>query len=339
MGTAGLDMIGLLVTITAFVLALGLCAIARWVGIAVGIVDRPSESDLKIHTRPISLLGGVAVVLGVLGALGAFQRLPSPLIGAAVLVALGGGLVDDVHPLPPAPRVLVLASSGVLLALEVHPAVAGAIGVILLVLACANAVNLLDGQDGLTGGLGVLAGLGLAAVSATLGVDAATDLSLALAGALAGFLVWNRPSARIFLGNGGAYAVGAMLAAVSAQIVVSSGWQGLLASGMVLGVFVFETGFTIARRLVARDALTRGDRLHSYDLLAVRMGSRTRSTLVLWAVALAAAGLGAAMAWLPVAAGVLLALIFASAASAFGIVLWKGRRANHRRAGPSVRSA
>jgi UDP-GlcNAc:undecaprenyl-phosphate/decaprenyl-phosphate GlcNAc-1-phosphate transferase len=332
-------MIGLLVTITAFVLALGLCAIARRVGIAVGIVDRPSESELKIHTRPVSLLGGVAVVLAVLGALGAFQTMPPPLIVAAVLAALGGGLLDDVHPLPPAPRVLVLASSGVLLALEVHPAVVGAIGVILLVLACANAVNLLDGQDGLIGGLGVLAGLGLAAVSATLGVHAATDLSLALAGALAGFLVWNRPPARIFLGNGGAYVVGAALAAVSALIVVSSGWQGLLASGMVLGIFVFETSFTVARRLVARDALTRGDRLHSYDLLAVRMGSRTRSTLVLWAVALAAAGLGAAMAWLPVAAGVLLALIGASAASASGIVLWRGRRENDPRAGPAVRSA
>jgi UDP-GlcNAc:undecaprenyl-phosphate/decaprenyl-phosphate GlcNAc-1-phosphate transferase len=337
-GSTDLGMIDLMLTLTALVLALILCGVARRVGFAIGAVDRPSGSDLKIHARPVSLLGGVAVVLAILGALGSWQRMPPSLVIGAVLVALGGGLVDDVRPLPPAPRLVLLASSGVLLALEVHPAAVAAAGVILLVLACANAVNLVDGQDALAGGLGVLASLGLAGVSVALGVDAVTDLSLALVGALAGFLLWNRPPARIFLGNGGAYAVGAILAAASAMIVVASGWQGLLACGMVLGFLVFEACFTVARRLIAGGVLTQGDRLHSYDLLTVRLGSRVRSTFVVWAIASAAAGLGVAMARLPVAAAVLLALIAVLAASVFGLLLWRGRPTSPRQSGAVIRS-
>src|SRR6185503_6769588 len=100
----------------------------------------------------------VLAALGSLEAVGA--GLPFPIV-AAVLIALGGGLVDDIRPLPPMPRVLVLAASGAILAFEIptsQAVVLGAIGVILLVLACANAVNLLDGQDGLAGGLGMLSG-------------------------------------------------------------------------------------------------------------------------------------------------------------------------------------
>lgn len=318
----------------ALILALCLCPVARRVGETLGVVDHPSLDELKIHTRPVSLLGGVAVVLATLGALAALPAGYPIVILVAALVALGGGLVDDVRPLSPLPRVLILTVSGGILAVEIRsePAVAlGAIGVIMLVLACANAVNLMDGQDGLAGGLGVLAGLGLAAVSATLGLEDPAYLALALAGALGGFLVWNRPPARIFLGNSGAYAVGVLLAAVAMMITVSSGWRGLLASGMVLGAFVFETCFTVVRRRVSGDALTRGDRAHSYDLLAIRLGSRTRSTLVFWMIGLGTAGLGLAIAGVPLSVGVAIIVLTTVMACLFGRALWKRRSAEPKR--------
>jgi UDP-GlcNAc:undecaprenyl-phosphate/decaprenyl-phosphate GlcNAc-1-phosphate transferase len=321
----------------AFILAVCLCPAGRRVGVAFGVVDRPSPGDLKIHAQSVSLLGGVAVVLAALGSLEVVRAgLPLSIV-AAVFTALGGGLVDDIRPLPPTPRVLVLAASGAILAFEIptsQAVVLGAIGVILLVLACANAVNLLDGQDGLAGGLGMLSGLGLAAVSATLGADGAVVLPLALAGALGGFLVWNRPTARIFLGNGGAYAVGVMLAATVVLLTISAGWRGLVASGIVLGVFAFEACFTVARRLMSGDSLTRGDRLHSYDLLAMRLRSRTRSTVVFWTIALGTSALGLTIAWVPFTVGVLVAILIAVVASLFGIVLWKGRPTELPQSGP-----
>ncbi len=152
---------------------------------------------------------------------------------------------------------------------------------VLATVACCNAVNMVDGQDGLAAGLGAIAALGLAAVLAAGAF--ATALPLALAGALAGFLVWNRPPARIFLGDGGAYAVGVLLAASAAQ-ATSAGWHGLLAAGACLGVFAYELVATIARRLASSAPTVRGDRDHSYDRLAERAGlADDPRTVIMWA--------------------------------------------------------
>ena len=132
---------------------------------------------------------------------------------------------------------------------------------VIATVACCNAVNMMDGQDGLAGGLGAIASLGLAGVVATVGVS--TLLPLALAGGLLGFLVWNRPPARVFLGDGGAYAVGVFLAASTAQ-ATAEGWHGLLAAGACLGVFAYELVATIVRRLVRSEPAIRGHPIDSY---------------------------------------------------------------------------
>jgi UDP-GlcNAc:undecaprenyl-phosphate GlcNAc-1-phosphate transferase len=151
---------------------------------------------------------------------------------------------------------------------------------------------MIDGQDGLAGGVGVVAALGMAGVLASIGHSAA--LPLAVAGALTGFVLWNRPPARVFLGDGGAYAVGVLLAA-SASLATSEGWHGLLAAGACLGVFAYELVSSIARRLASAAPTIHGDRDHSYDRLADRLDSRVRSTLVMLALGVIASLVGVAV--------------------------------------------
>jgi UDP-GlcNAc:undecaprenyl-phosphate/decaprenyl-phosphate GlcNAc-1-phosphate transferase len=315
----------------AVALALVLTWAARWLGLATGLVDRPpaaapgaGSDQLKIHAVPIPVLGGLGVVAAVLAALlVAGSGLPA-LAVAGVVMATAIGLVDDAWPQPASVRLVALAVAGVPIAVGLPlerlglPAEVGAVVLLLLV---ANAVNLIDGQDGLAGGLGAIASVGLAAVVAANGGDPV--VALVVAGALVGFLAWNLPPARVFLGNGGAYGLGALLTVLAAQATIEHGWHGLLAAALCLGVFAFELTFTVVRRLVGSQRLATGDRRHSYDLLGRSRGNRDRSTLALWTLGAVSAGAGYASDQVSLAAaGTMLGVAFVIGTAAGGR-LWR----------------
>jgi UDP-GlcNAc:undecaprenyl-phosphate/decaprenyl-phosphate GlcNAc-1-phosphate transferase len=319
----------------AIALALVLTWAARRLGLATGLVDRPPADQaggtgppgaehLKIHTVPIPVLGGLGVVAAVLGALLAAGADLPLLAVVGVVMATGIGLVDDARPQPASVRLVALAVAGVPIAVGLPLEQLGPwarVGVVVLVLLLANAVNLIDGQDGLAGGLGAIATVGLAAV--IVANDGDPVLALVVAGALVGFLAWNLPPARVFLGNGGAYGLGALLTVVAAQATVAHGWHGLLAAALCLGVFAFELTFTVVRRLLSSQRLADGDRRHSYDLLGRSRGNRDRSTLALWTLGAVSAGAGYASDQVSLAAaGAMLgvALVIGTAA---GGRLWR----------------
>jgi UDP-GlcNAc:undecaprenyl-phosphate GlcNAc-1-phosphate transferase len=233
------------------------------------------------------------------------------------------GFIDDIHPMPVRVRLAALLGAGIVWAI-VAPAAGSwdaAMGGILVVV-LANAVNLIDGQDGLAGSLALIAAVGLSVI---LGQGEYRTLGFAMAGALGGFLVWNKPPAKIFLGNGGAYGLGASLA------VLSTGALGVRGVGegvpvvLCLSPFLFELVFTVVRRSVSGSALSGGDRLHTYDLLSVRLGSRARSTL-----AMAAVGILLTLSAIALQdASLALSLLALAAAVALGVVagvsLWTKR--------------
>lgn len=301
-----------------------LTPLARATGLLLGIIDRPDREGLKIHRGAVPLTGGLAVVAAIAIALAVVGELPSPWVLGAVGLGLAVGVVDDVRPLPPAVRVIAQVGAGMLLVgagLRLGPLGAlGATGVVALTVATTNAVNLVDGQDALAGSLGAVAALGLASVAAMGGTAEGAALGLATAGALAGFLVWNRPPAKVFLGNGGAYAVGVLLAA-SAAVVAAEGWQGLLAAALCLGVFAFELIFTVARRVTFRRPMAGGDRAHSYDLVAARTGDRLRTTFVFGGLAVLSSGAAVLVgrAPLPLGAAVVAAIVATAALWARGL--------------------
>jgi dTDP-4-amino-4,6-dideoxygalactose transaminase/UDP-N-acetylmuramyl pentapeptide phosphotransferase/UDP-N-acetylglucosamine-1-phosphate transferase len=311
--------------VVALVASAVLSPIAGAMATAVGLVDRPS-GDLKIHARPIPVLGGGAVVAACTATLALAEVDVAWMVAVGVLIAFAGGLLDDARPLPAGVRVLILVGAGAVVALG--PLLAGAsaaavAGVVFLVVACSNAVNIVDGQDGLAGGLAGIAALGLTGLAAGAGDEVGVAIGLATAGSVMGFLVWNWPRARIFLGNGGAYAIGAILASLAVRVTALEGWAGLVASGACLGVFAFEVLFTAFRRALSGGSITAGDRSHSYDLLAQSIG-RLPSTLVLWAAGLMAAGLGVLLPAVPLAVGAGLLMAATGGAAGWAVRLWRG---------------
>jgi UDP-GlcNAc:undecaprenyl-phosphate GlcNAc-1-phosphate transferase len=317
----------------AVALALVLTWAARWLGLTTGLVDRPPAAEaggsdqLKIHTTPIPVLGGLGVVAAVLGAVAVTGSGLPALVIVGVVTATAIGLVDDARPQPASVRLVALAVAGVPIAIGLpfdrldQLAPAARVGVVVLLLLMSNAVNLIDGQDGLAGGLGAIASVGLAAVIAANGGD--PTLALVVAGALVGFLAWNLPPARVFLGNGGAYGLGALLTVLAAQATIRHGWHGLLAAALCLGVFAFELTFTVVRRLLGSQRLATGDRRHSYDLLGRSRGNRDRSTLALWTLAAVSAGAGYASDQVSLAAaGTMIGVAFVIGTAAGGR-LWR----------------
>jgi UDP-GlcNAc:undecaprenyl-phosphate GlcNAc-1-phosphate transferase len=304
----------------AFALAVVLTPLAARLASGVGLVDRPDGNPLKIHERPVPVLGGAAVLGAILPTWAATHEFSAAVAGAAAL-ALAAGVLDDVRPLPAWALATASAASGVML--TVGGARIGSLGsfdrlgVVALAVACASAVNIVDGQDGLAAGVAAVAALGLAGLAS----GRATSGALSLAGALGGFLVSNRPPARIFLGNGGALAVGVLLAGSAAGAARSSDPHALLAVAACLGVLMFELAFTVGRRLVSGQPLTSGDRLHSYDLLAARLGRRGPVTLAGCAFGGVAAGAGLLVQAIP-AAGVVAVTVTAAAAAAGAVRLW-----------------
>lgn len=308
-----------------FLIALGiglaLTPLLARVGRAAGLVDHPSGSALKIHAEPRPLTGGIAIVFATLIAQ-AIGRGEVESWTAGIVVLLVLGVVDDLVSLPAVVRLLGEVAAGVALALAgltLSPlGDAGPVVLALAVLALANAVNFVDGQDGLAGGLATASALGVTAILASQG--SVGDLGPALVASLLAFLVWNRPPASVFLGDGGAYAVAGLLVVLASSAATT--WEALLGVLVCMTPFVVELVSTIVRRLVTRSAMTSGDRSHLYDLLAIRLGGRERSTGVIVGVGICVSALGLLVAEIPLLGGVAITLAIAIA-SAVGVrVLW-----------------
>ena len=246
--------------IVALVVAAAATPVAAAIATRLGLVDRPGP--LKVHDRPIPYLGGLAVLAAVAGPVAVTR--PSVLIPLALAAMLG--LADDRADLPPGLRLAAEAGVGVAagLVLPGHDAARVAATVVVTAVLL-NAVNLLDGLDGLASGVCLASACGFAVV---LGGSFAT-LALALAGALGGFLLWNRPPARVYLGDTGSYLIGTALA----LLVMESARTGLAvasAAALFVGVPVADMVVAIVRRMRARRPLLRGDRGHVYDQLVDR---------------------------------------------------------------------
>jgi UDP-GlcNAc:undecaprenyl-phosphate GlcNAc-1-phosphate transferase len=272
---------------------------AMWLAPHIGAVDRPGP--LKPHRRIIPLLGGLGIATATLAGVGA-GRLASPLPGsqvhwAAVLGLLlaagclwGLGLVDDLKGLRPRDRLLAeliigaavtahLSRTGGLIPLWAVP-----LGALWLA-GVMNAVNMLDGLDGLAGSLGLVAGAfaaaGLGGAASPFGVAA-----IGLAGGCLGFLFFNRPPARVFMGDNGSLFIGGLLGGLPLAALahgVDNGPAPSLGLGiaLMLGVPVSDMLLAITRRVLAGRPPFKGDRSHVYDQLRDRWGCSNRETLVI----------------------------------------------------------
>lgn len=329
--------------------------LARW----FGAIDVPRGRHQ--HRAPTARLGGVAVLAGVLPALAAGFALliarrpeageevwPAIVIGlGAILVCLVGAR-DDVRSLSPLAKLAGLALAGGVLAwggvridfveLPLLGRIAlgpfAGVAVIAWVLACTNAVNLIDGVDGLGAGVAMVAAVVLALVAHGIGAPHGAVGFCAVAGACGGFLLHNREPARLFLGDSGSLLLGFLLAGWSAQGCTKGATAALLLAALAaLALPLLDATLAFVRRYRAASmrlgrgqwlaklrATAVGDRGHIHHRLQHLGHSHRRiaRTLSLCTLLLAAS----ASLWvLPLTGRTRLQLLGAGIASA--LVLWR----------------
>jgi UDP-GlcNAc:undecaprenyl-phosphate GlcNAc-1-phosphate transferase len=242
----------------AFVFAAALANLvtpaAMQVARAYGLVDRP-DGRLKTQREPVPYLGGMAVYLAFLVTVGvtySFSReVLALLLGGTMVVLLG--LVDDLGAISPRAKflgqslaVLVLMKGGITIDIVWLPWYLDLLLTFLWLTGMCNAVNLIDIMDGLASAVALVASLAFLAVAALNGNHQIAILTATLAGALTGFLRFNRQPARIYLGDTGSLFIGLNLGALAmiGRYTERHG-LGLLVPVVVLGVPIFDTLFVM----------------------------------------------------------------------------------------------
>jgi len=295
--------------IAGFAVAVLATPVAAWIAIRVGLVDEPGP--LKVHAKAVPYLGGVAVLVALVGpAVGARASLLIPLALACAL-----GLADDATDLPPAARLAAEVGLGVTAAIAVGHHDLGRVGLgVVVVLVLVNAINLLDGLDGLAAGVTVAAAAGFYVVLS----GAGATLALALAGAVAGFLVWNAPPARVYLGDSGSYLIGTALAML---FLAAAQRPAEVVSGacLFLAVPVADTTIAVVRRLRAGRPLLRGDRGHVYDQLVDRGWTAPAAVLACIAAQVTFTVAGIGIAQLSGRAGIVVTVVTVACVGAVAI--------------------
>jgi UDP-N-acetylmuramyl pentapeptide phosphotransferase/UDP-N-acetylglucosamine-1-phosphate transferase len=257
--------------------------------------DHDTGGVQKFHAHPVPRVGGLGVMMGLLAGLVA-KWFIEPEIGSfglvvmvAALPAFLVGLVEDLtKKVSVSKRLFATALSAVLggvllgawlMRLDVPVIDAmmsiGAVSVAITAFAVAgvaNAFNLIDGYNGLSGMVAVIILAGLAYVADQVGDRPVMIMAYATAGSILGFLVWNYPRGLIFLGDGGAYLIGFLVAELSVLLVTRnpqvSPWFPLLLSFYP----IFETLFTIFRRVViSKSHPGLPDAAHLHQLIYRRM--------------------------------------------------------------------
>lgn len=324
----------------SFIVALLATPIVRRVAVRLELYDRP-DGGLKPHQQPIPYLGGVAMYFGWAAAMIASAWLgfrtaasqPSTfwvMLGGTVLMLTG--LIDDIRHLRPRTRLLVQAAVAALLVsggigdgiaekliapvreslpafCTARPVLLGASGFfcMIAIAGATNSTNLIDGLDGLCGGVLAIAAAGLAYLNWHLsnvpGIDAGGDalrttLTLGLFGACAAFLIFNFNPARIFMGDSGSLLLGFTVAVVMILFADQASPRWFACSLMVFAFPILDTALAIGRRALNGRPLFKGDRSHFYDQVRDRGFSVRQTVLLCYALASVFAILGGVMTWL-----------------------------------------
>lgn len=254
---------------------------ARKYAIRRELIDHPGER--RSHDVPTPRGGGIAIVVALLVAACVLGwRSPQQIVLVAgfvvglVLIA-GVGLIDDHRPLSPWLRLGVQAVAAGIFALAVAGTwgdLAMALVAFAAVMALANIWNFMDGINGIAASQAALLGLGLAfIVTGYWGW-----IALALVAACLGFLPFNFPRARIFLGDVGSGALGFALAALLLMALKTGSFPGGLLL-LPLSAFLVDSGLTLLRRLLRRERWWTSHAQHAYQRWAAGAGTHTTVTL------------------------------------------------------------
>ncbi len=339
----------LVLTLASAAVALALTPLARALAVRLGAVDMPGPR--RIHHEPVPRMGGLAMAAAVLGVAWAARALPGPaatleprpLLGLtlASLPILALGMADDRWSVSPWVKLTLQTCAALTLSLfgfgvpvltnPFGPAIqTGWMNVpltVLWVLAVTNAINLIDGLDGLAAGVVAIA-CGALWVAARWHQDFYVMFVASLVlGACGGFLRWNFPPATVFMGDTGSQFLGLVMAAVSLlENRKGTAAVTLLLPLVALAVPIADSTLAFARRFVRGQHVFRGDTEHIHHrVLALGLSVRA-ATLTMWGLALFCSVIAMLLTLLPRTYAALLTTVL----GAVLFVTFEGLRFVHR---------
>jgi UDP-GlcNAc:undecaprenyl-phosphate GlcNAc-1-phosphate transferase len=284
-----------LIAFSALIIAIGSTPLMRRVALRYAVVDNPNTR--KIHALPVPLLGGAAIYISFMLVLVFFgdRDYINQVIGifsGATFISLMG-VIDDRWGLGSYVKLggqlfaaAILILSGV--QVQIFGGWVDVAVTITWIVGITNAMNLLDNMDGLSGGVAMIAAVFFTLLAAMSRQYLVGALAAALAGACAGFLIYNWNPAHIFMGDTGSLFLGFLLAAVAIKLrfptnSVTVTW---LVPLLVLAVPIFDTTLVFLSRLRrGKNPLTTPGKDHLSHRLALLTGSRREAVLLCYLIA------------------------------------------------------
>jgi len=298
--------------LAAALVALISTPVVKSLAFRMGAVDVPKDNR-RMHDHPIPRMGGMAIFLGFLLSVLIFvpldKQLRGMLLGSVIIVILG--VFDDIYALPAKPKFLVqivaalvavLAGNRIFILSNINIFSSepywelGWLSIpisVFWIVGITNAVNLIDGLDGLACGVSTISSMTLLVIALIVSEPQVAILMAALAGACIGFLPYNLNPAKIFMGDTGSTFLGFILASVSIQglfkfhMIISFAVPFLM-----LGLPIFDTSFAIIRRLAKGQSPMTPDRGHIHHRL-IDMGFSQKQAVATLYVISAILGLSA----------------------------------------------
>ncbi len=289
----------------AFGVSLAATPLVKTLAYKIGAVDVPKDAR-RVHDHPIPRLGGLAIFYGFLISILCFAvvkgQLRGIILGSLIIVALG--IVDDVKQLGPKIKFAVQILVAVIVVL--HGVTIKYISVpefiveggilplkwlsipitIIWIVGVTNAVNLIDGLDGLAVGVSSIATFSLFFIAILASEMEVAIITAALAGACLGFLPYNFNPAKIFMGDTGSTFLGFMLSVICIQglfkgyVVIS-----FIIPFLILGLPIFDTAFAILRRIWNKKPIMAPDRGHLHHRLMDMGFSQKQTVAILYVIA------------------------------------------------------
>ena len=260
--------------------------------------DHDLSGPQKMHVKAVPRVGGLGILAGVCAGAALLPWLAGgsvreiALLLACTLPAFGSGIWEDfTKALSPRRRMVALAVSGALgvwllggafthtgwvaldtLLISNGLLWLGAVGAVFAVTGISNSVNIIDGMNGLASMCATMMCVALAYIAWRVGDGLICGVALATVGATLGFFVWNYPRGLVFLGDGGAYLLGFIVAELGILLTTRHPQVSMLAPLLLVAYPVFETLFTMyRRRFIQMRSMTQPDGSHLHTLIYRRL--------------------------------------------------------------------
>ncbi len=314
----------ILAALVALVVSWLITPYVRQVAIAKGAVDDPNADDRRVHKEPTPRWGGVAIYAGIVASILIVlpfaypHTMPIPLYLIGMIV-VGGALVvvgalDDIYQYKAKVQACLLLGAGMLVQLFGNKEARVQIATLTLPLTNAHNYYLLlpataviltaiyifvitktmdtiDGIDGLAAGMAAISAATLSIIAGYGGQPRVAIVAAAIGGAAIGFLKHNYNPAKIFMGTGGAYVLGFMLACLSiVGALKTAAVVSVLIPVTVFGIPIFDAFFVIVRRVLSHQPITQADKRHLHHTLLGKGLTQRQAVLVLYGAAIVLCG-------------------------------------------------